>query len=391
MKPYALFAFLCCASCGSSKSGGSVDGGLDAGPPDLSSVDLVPAVIDMAPPSRPLMHPMMMTNHNGPILAAPEPWVFVWQGDQANGQFINGFYSDLFANHSYWGDILSQYGVGPGSAKGVQMIPNAAPASLTIGALFTLIDQLGTQVTKNANTVVALLIPPTTTLVGAPSDAGGWHSMSPGGLPFLVVLESTQTLQGYRSPLDALTVGASHELAETATDPNPISPAWFDDELQDFGEVGDLCNPLWNLMLAGPSGGAAPNGQYGTAKLYSNAAAMQGSAITCLPNFVQSQPPLNVEAAPHVLTVGAGQSVSLVLDFASVGDPGAIDWTVGAEWPTGVTALPTMGTSALTDTPLVTISVPPSAQFADFPVAIFAQSESYQYSHGVFWLLVHLQ
>lgn len=50
---------------------------------------------------------------------------------------------------------------------------------------------------------------------------------------------------GGRAPLDALTVTASHELAEAITDPIP-GTGWYDD---DVGEIGDVC--AWQTKRIG--------------------------------------------------------------------------------------------------------------------------------------------
>jgi hypothetical protein len=276
--------------------------------------------------------------------------------------------------------------VGAGKAMGLTVLPSPAPSTLSLEDLDLMVDQLG--VTPTANTVVALLIPPTTMVTDLPEAVGGFHSVSPAGLPFFVVFESATAPAGFRSPLDIITIGASHELAEAATDPfpPPLGGAWIDDQLDIYGEVADLCVPLWNLMPVGKSGAAAPSGDYGTSKFYSNAAAKAGAAITCLPNFVHGQPGLNVQVAPESVSLAPGESATLTLTFVSDGDPGAIDWDLDTPLAAGVSASAMMGKSTLDG--VVSVTLTANTSFEDFPLAVFVQSETDQYSHGVYWILV---
>src|SRR5262245_61923104 len=79
--------------------------------------DLAP-LPDLADPG-PQPHLPAVTDHGGASLDAAETWTFVWGGDEANGQYLDNFFTDLFADDRYWTSLLSQYGVGAGQAHGV--------------------------------------------------------------------------------------------------------------------------------------------------------------------------------------------------------------------------------------------------------------------------------
>src|SRR5262245_7277478 len=99
--------------------------------------------VDLSLPNRdPTDHPQQreMENHGGSTLAAIQVWTVVWNGDTALGEAVDGLNAWMVTSDGYWLDSLSEYGVGKGSAKGVLVLPGAAPTTFDDSAVAPLLE-----------------------------------------------------------------------------------------------------------------------------------------------------------------------------------------------------------------------------------------------------------
>jgi hypothetical protein len=344
--------------------------GGNAAPDDAAIADLATddAASDLA-----IAPPLArLTNHGGPVLAAPEPWIVVWPGDEALGTDVLDVYRDLFATSYYWPRTMQQYGIGAGTAKSVLVIPQPAPSTITRAQIPALIDQMAAQTTRNANTALVLIIPLSTQLTGVPAQEQAFHNETPGGLPF-AVLQQSKTPLLYQTTFDDLSFFASHELAELVTDPFiATNPAWYDDTMTpQFGEIADLCNPTDNLIKAVGDGGMPTKGDYLLSRLYSNAALAQ-KVDPCWPGPQSSTMPyFYVAATPRSVSLSSG-SAMVQLQVVAFGDVGNVSWSIEGA-PTGLTIDQTMGTNVAGDVVNVTLSM--ASVPRSYPMFIVASSD----------------
>ncbi len=350
--------------------------------------DDMAATADLAsPPDLAVFQPTLprLANHGGPVIAAMELWTVVFPGDETLGAHLDAFHRDMFGTSYYWTGILGQYGVGDGSARGVIVLPQAKPATLAHDAIPALLDGVAVPGGRNANTVLALVVPKTTMVTGVPAGEAAYHNETPKG-PFIVLLQKDI---GVGTAFDSLTFFASHEAAEVATDPYlNTKPAWFVDALgARFGEVADVCNPLDAEIYAVSDGGMPDNGLYVVARLWHEQAAEGGKIDPCW-TYAKGVPWFDVAVDPEVVTAAAGASATVTLHPFAYGDVGAIDWEIDGA-PAGVTAAPQTGTSNVGDAVPVTITLanPPSN---DFVLAVVGTSQKTTYS-SVWFFRVQVQ
>ena len=214
-------------------------------------------------------------------------------------------YGDWIVTSSYWLTVGKDYGVGAGTHQHVKL-PEATPNKIIDHDFQTYLDQ---KVASGAlpsapQSVYAFFLSQATTVTDVPS-AAGWHNLSAGGHDYAVILPGCSP-----APADILnqyTFVASHELAETATDPSPLSG-------YDFGfgegEVGDLCV------------GVAVQDNYALTTIWSNSAAAKGGD-PCVP--ATGLPYVDVDPSPAQVNIPAtaGASVDVMLtgwSTALVGD-----------------------------------------------------------------------
>lgn len=123
----------------------------------------------------------------------------------------------------------------------------------------------------------------------------GWHKYvaRPGGpaftnLPYVMDIGTGycgmgQILGSTTPLLDGYTVTASHEYAETLTDPQPLS-GWDDPADGPQGENGDKCPPEWGTA-SGPVDIATATGTFGLSATWSNDTAECATAHAILPVY----------------------------------------------------------------------------------------------------------
>jgi hypothetical protein len=351
---------------------------------DLGSNDAAaPADMAITTDRPPTDHPPLptITNHGGPVLAAPEVWTVVWSDELARGQSAHAFYTWLLKS-SYFTDSLAEYGVHAGEAKGVLTIEMPAPATFEGLSLEAIADSLAArpEVNANPNTVLAFQISQKTNLTSLHTPycgniGSGYHGETHKGLVYTVNIDCPEGTG------DPLTEVYSHEVAEAATNPHPTSTAgtFFDDDFWP-GEIGDLCYILpvpIHATLDVPDAGPTAS-DFTVTRVYSQKAAAMGNVDPCVPAPADT-PFFNVGFAPRLVTVmtdskGAGTATTQLEPF-SYGDVGMVKWRMYG-MPEGLTISPDSGSARPGDTVAVTITIAPAFKPQTYAAGIFVQTKS---------------
>ncbi len=225
--------------------------------PDADAPDA--DVPDTAPPKPlPKLAFPEVQSRGGPTIKTPTVIPIVYSGD-ALATSITGFTTKIGASQ-YWKDLGAQYGVGPMTAGTTITLTEAAPTTITSDAIETwLIGKLSGATPEfgvpDANTLYSIYYPASTTITMDGAGELGQSCQGYGGYHSEVTVGTTHV--GYAvlprcSDIDDLTVSASHEYFEWATDPFPMSKpaynkldaahwAW---QVVMIGELGDLCTYL---------------------------------------------------------------------------------------------------------------------------------------------------
>jgi hypothetical protein len=305
-------------------------------------------------------------NKNGPVMTAPKVVEITFAGDTLQPA-IDTFVTQLVADAAYWRGAASEYGVGPISAlPPVQATPPPVQASGAAGAapaasltdadvqafLTSEIQTVAGFPQPDRNTIYATFFPPGTTITSGSkvscTDFRGYHSdyALPSGqqVSYAVLPRCPPHVQG-RSQIDTLTIPASHEMLESATDPLPKSKPTFSTLDTDHlgwelvtrgGEIADVCallpgtvfqpagmsnlvqRPWSNAHAAGSHDPCQPNGL----SPYFNTAAVVTDDIT-----------VNSPRLGQFTTLGVhipvGQSQTIELDLFSDA-PTSGPWTITA-------------------------------------------------------------
>lgn len=196
-------------------------------------------------------------SRGGKVIAAPRVVPIVYSGDPLTSQ-IGSFYTKLGAS-AVWKADAAEYGIGPITTAATKTLTEAPPTNITSTAIEQwLVGKLSGASPLEApdeNTLYAIHYPAATTIQIDGADEVGQSCQGYGGYHGEVSVSGKKV--GYAvlprcSGVDELTVAASHEAFEWATDPYPQStPAYaqLDDEhlawqLVMLGELGDLCTFL---------------------------------------------------------------------------------------------------------------------------------------------------
>lgn len=249
-------------------------------------------------------------------------------------------FDDSITSTAWWTAVTSEYGVGPGSAGAHVILPVAAGSGYTdsvrggdssVRQLLQSAVANGTLPPPDAQTLYLLYFPEGTILrldgisACSPPGSTGWHdtvsvSLPDGGAPMDVAYA---VLPRCASALDAMTLAASHEIVEAATDPSPenapavqmTAPAWLA-----FGpEVADVC-------VAVDTNLSTSVGPYVVQRSWSNASARAGHD-PCVPTPAGT-PYFNLApaAGTEELGLAVGESASFAVYALSDDDAGA--WRV---------------------------------------------------------------
>jgi hypothetical protein len=192
----------------------------------------------------------------GPVIANPKVVPVVFAND-AMASDIATFTAKIGAS-AYWKNVGAEYGVGPMTAGEMITIAEPPPATMTADQVSKWVtDQLSgtspTFGTPDPNTLYAVFYPSTTTIATGSDKScqafGGYHDeVSVDGKAIGYAMLARCTASGMNAR-DTLTVAASHEYFEWATDPFPRTDGAFQNMDDDHwawgmvmqGEVSDLC------------------------------------------------------------------------------------------------------------------------------------------------------
>ncbi|MGH7294502.1 MAG: hypothetical protein ACRELB_06205, partial [Polyangiaceae bacterium] len=252
--------------------------------------------------------PPIVQNAGGAIVSTPR-FVPVFFSGEAMASPLTDAMTKYVAS-SAWHDAVAEYGVGAGAVATPVQVTTALPSSTMTsddlgawlgGQLYdgsSTIDWGPVDAATIASTVFVLFPPASVTVVAPgydgtsasdptlcgsrPWDLTGWHwQTAPAlGRTAPVVFAVVGHCSYDQTPvIDRMTATLSHELAEAATDPTPVTlPAYsaLDDAhaywmyFTGGGEVGDLCGQDASQLLAPPDVG------YMVQRIWSNAAASAG-------------------------------------------------------------------------------------------------------------------
>ena len=243
------------AACSSSDGAATPAHGADGGVPSAS----------VYPAFKPDVGQLKL--NGGPLVTAAKIVTVTWSTDP-NAAALESFDDKLGAS-DYWKTTIGEYGIGAatsGAANHVH-VTTAPPAASTAQEVETwLAAQVGNAAggwpAYDASTIYVVYIPTATQL----TPPGPYHSETMVGanahVPFVVIDENAH---GTTPLLDAVTAAASHEIAETATNPRDLSEG-TDLGLVDFdsmhlayqistgdNEVGDLCEGRADSVFLGPA------------------------------------------------------------------------------------------------------------------------------------------
>ena len=302
----------------------------DAGTAQDSSVP--PAPPDAGSAFVPAPHPAfpLLVTSGGAVLTSPQVQPVFFSNYDITAkmtQLVEGLPTATLANgDSYWSGSVSEYGVGPLTVLPAITVAQAAPTTDTDPVAF-IQGQLGTAAFKSVtpSTIIAVFYPSTTPLGGSCAATtpgyGGYHDAFANGAnqqPYAVMAECA-TFGPITNAVDMVSVAASHEIIEAATDPYPsstpayvgldLSPAGFSMGifLQGNAENGDMC-----AINAGFGRGPAAF-PFLMQRGWSNKAAKAGNLDPCSPDVRPSQPFVGAyPVMPDTVTVpsqGSGQGV----------------------------------------------------------------------------------
>ena len=307
-----------------------------------------------------------MTSQGGPILSRPTVYTVVWSGDEALGATLDTFHNDIFKDH-YWSVVTAEYGVGPGVAAGVLVVPGARARTLDDAGLQSVAQALvdAHEIPMSDDTVIDFILPSDLstfdgmTLPDWCTRLLGYHDELAGELtlPYIVNL---QCAVRKRSPMDELTIVDSHELIEVATDPHyNTMPAWQNIWLGGSGEIGDLCNDIHrSVTITDPH-----TITYAVARSYSAKIAAAAKDDPCTPAL--TTPYYNIGVTPSNILITSDSkgngTATVTLDAFTWGAPTQMQWSAFTYFST-VTITPVGGLLSPGESTEVTIHSTGSAQ-----------------------------
>jgi hypothetical protein len=209
-----------------------------------------------APPAAPPASAPHLTYRGGSLLTSVEVvtvfWGSAWQSSPLSDteEKLKAFFDAILSSTMI--DVLGEYDV-PGQSIGRGR--RAATAVVTVPEPGTSTDDASIQTLLEDNTGPSGLLPPPSAnglyVVFLPPNVPvsmggdlsctafcGYHDAIREGFYYAVLpYPDCSGCTAGRSPFDALTITASHELCEAITDPVP-GQGWYDDS---NGEIGDIC------------------------------------------------------------------------------------------------------------------------------------------------------
>jgi hypothetical protein len=192
--------------------------------------------------------------HGGPVQTAPELYLLFWGNNFFNNtppvtlytqlkEFYYGLGGELDnPGENSWQGILTQYTNAKGpytfaKVVGETNVTNVgAPKNLTLAQVLEEIT-LWSGAHQNANTQMIVLTAPGTTFSSSYQHYCGYHSVDDQGYSYTLVPYNESECDVEASPVHETTGAASHEFAESTTDPN-ASSGWLSESGE---EIADLC------------------------------------------------------------------------------------------------------------------------------------------------------
>jgi Domain of unknown function (DUF4214) len=222
---------------------------------------------------------LSVTYHGGPLLRNPDVEVLFYGSQWATDPSLQAVAGQIYqffqtiVNSAYM-DMLNEYGVGRGSVVGWAVDPTTAPATLDDSQIQNSLVQdvvSGVLLPPDSNRVYFVFPPPGTevtftdgngTLNTSGNEANtphflGYHDAVPATFRtptlYYAVIPYPGGVNGLQSAMTAfqqMTFASSHELAESATDPDTMT-GWLDDAQSQSGggEIADLANGEYGTIL----------------------------------------------------------------------------------------------------------------------------------------------
>ena len=310
----AVASFVTLGALATACSGGSgASAPIDSGPTlpaEASMLDGGDADADAAPLVAPAPTFPIVKNRGGAVIAAPKVVAITFANDPSSDA-ISDFTSKISAS-TYWADLGREYGVGPMTPLAPFVATENAPTSTNVGAIES---WLSAQLSGSApalgapdpSTLYAVYYPSTTTIVPSTVTSEVGNGCKGTG-PYHAEMNVGGVQVGYAvvprcGRFDDLTVSASHEYFEWATNPFPSTKPTFA-KLDDAhwawqaafnGELGDLCPYLDNARLRVRESGFAVE------TMWSNTASLAGK-FPCAPS----------SGAPYVQAIAAAGDTAKV-------------------------------------------------------------------------------
>lgn len=339
-------------------------------------VDLLPPPPDLAPPLRDAGDhppPPSVASGGGPVLHHVDLVTVTWSGDP-DAQDRADFGSWIVTSNYY--DLLAEYGVMRGTARGPFAITTPPPANLDDGEVGALLR--GRIAAKELpppapETLYVVYLPAgtTSTLDGSHGCEayGGYHhftsSFLGGATPWLVYAIIPSCAGG----VDSERITVSHEVVEAVTEPR--EGGWRDPALP-YGELGDLCTSLSYFDVAAG---------YSVTRFWSKQNADAGTLDPCVPvpapPYVYFNAALDPEESLLSLDdTGKGTVVVQIEPFA-MGAVGRIAWRINTFGAPGISFVPSSGSGVPGSTTPVTIKASALAQPGYYPIWISATAKTW--------------
>jgi hypothetical protein len=229
-------------------------------PPAPPAPDAGPTIEDDAAPPKVVPKPTFpeVRTRGGPVIKAPKVVPIVFAGDPLAAS-ITEFTAKIAAS-TYWKGVGAEYGVGPIAPIETITLAEAAPTAITSAQIETWLQSKLTGPSPefgqpDPSTLYAIYYPASTKITMDGAGELGQSCEGYGGYHFEITAGTTQVgfaVMPRCSDIEELTVAASHEYFEWATDPFPETKPAFN-KLDDahwawqatmIGELGDLCTFL---------------------------------------------------------------------------------------------------------------------------------------------------
>lgn len=301
-------------------------------------------------------------SRGGPVIKAPVVLPILFEGD-SNYDDVKAFTVGL-TKDPYWTSVSSEYGVGPLRAREPIVLAPAPHGEMSSAAIESWLQKKlndGTFGVPNADTLYAVFLPQTVTLTEANSGAKSCDDFA----GFHYEVETRGIRVGYAvipdcGDINELSVSASHEYFEWATDPfpdskpafNKLTPEYWAWEATMMGELSDLCDFMDRDYVTPPAVG------YPVQRQWSNQLSRAG-AFPCAPKkdtpYVQAitipedaalvpdmSAPVNVDTKAIRVQPGTSRTVNVLLysDRPAVGvqvQADSFEKIMGAQESTGFT------------------------------------------------------